>query len=39
MGFGCFMALYGAAYAIMENDMRRLLGYHIISQVASWLPV
>lgn len=33
MGFGCFMALYGAAYAIMENDMRRLLGYHIISQV------
>ena len=33
MGFGCFMALYGAAFAIMENDMRRLLGYHIISQV------
>lgn len=33
MAFGCFMALYGAAYAIMENDMRRLLGYHIISQV------
>lgn len=33
MGFGCFMALYGAAYALMENDMRRLLGYHIISQV------
>lgn len=31
--FGCFMALYGACYAIMENDMRRLLGYHIISQV------
>ncbi len=28
-----FMALYGAAFAIMENDMRRLLGYHIISQV------
>lgn len=33
MGLGCFMAIYGAAYAIMENDMRRLLGYHIISQV------
>lgn len=33
MALGCFMAIYGAAYAIMENDMRRLLGYHIISQV------
>lgn len=33
MYLGAFMALYGAAYAIMENDMRRLLGYHIISQV------
>ena len=33
MAAGCFMALYGALYAIMENDMRRLLGYHIISQV------
>lgn len=33
MGIGAFMALYGACYAVMENDMRRLLGYHIISQV------
>lgn len=33
MWFGCFMALYGACYAVMENDMRRLLGYHIVSQV------
>ena len=27
------MALYGVCYAIMENDMRRLLSYHIVSQV------
>lgn len=33
MAAGVFMALYGACYAIIENDMRRLLGYHIISQV------
>lgn len=33
MWIGAFMALYGACYAIMENDMRRLLSYHIISQV------
>lgn len=33
MAAGCFMAIYGALFAIMENDMRRLLGYHIISQV------
>ena len=32
MWLGAFMALYGACYAIMENDMRRLLSYHIISQ-------
>ena len=31
--FGVLMALYGACYAIMENDMRRLLSYHIVSQV------
>ncbi len=30
---GAVMVLYGACYAIMENDMRRLLSYHIISQV------
>jgi multicomponent Na+:H+ antiporter subunit D len=30
---GIFMALYGVVYAVLENDIRRLLGYHIISQV------
>lgn len=29
---GVLMALYGACYAIMENDMRKLLSHHIISQ-------
>lgn len=29
---GALMALYGACYAIMENDMRKLLAHHIISQ-------
>ena len=29
---GVLMALYGALYAIMENDMRKLLAHHIISQ-------
>jgi multicomponent Na+:H+ antiporter subunit D len=28
-----FMALYGVVYAVLENDARRLLAYHIISQV------
>jgi len=27
------MAVYGVVYAVLENDARRLLGYHIISQV------
>ena len=27
------MALYGVVYAVLENDTRRLLSYHIISQV------
>jgi multicomponent Na+:H+ antiporter subunit D len=27
------MALYGVIYAVLENDCRRLLAYHIISQV------
>lgn len=31
--FGVAMALYGALFAIMENDVRRLLSYHIVSQV------
>ena len=30
---GVFMALYGVVYAVLENDIRRLLSYHIISQV------
>ena len=30
---GVLMALYGVVYAVLENDIRRLLGYHIISQV------
>ena len=27
------MAVYGVMYAVLENDARRLLAYHIISQV------
>ena len=30
---GVIMALYGVIYAVLENDCRRLLAYHIISQV------
>lgn len=30
---GAVMAIYGVVYAVLENDMRRLLAYHIISQV------
>jgi len=30
---GVTMALYGVVYAVLENDSRRLLAYHIISQV------
>jgi len=30
---GVAMTLYGVIYAILENDIRRLLSYHIISQV------
>jgi multicomponent Na+:H+ antiporter subunit D len=30
---GAVMAIYGVIYAVMENDARRLLAYHIISQV------
>lgn len=30
---GAVMALYGAAMAVLENDIRRLLAYHIVSQV------
>lgn len=30
---GVIMALYGVVFAILENDVRRLLSYHIVSQV------
>jgi multicomponent Na+:H+ antiporter subunit D len=30
---GAIMAVYGVAFALFQNDMRRLLSYHIISQV------
>ena len=30
---GVVMAIYGVVYAVLENDVRRLLAYHIISQV------
>jgi len=31
--FGAVMAFYGVVYATLENNPRRLLSYHIISQV------
>jgi multicomponent Na+:H+ antiporter subunit D len=31
--WGAGMAIYGVVYAVLENDARRLLAYHIISQV------
>lgn len=31
--FGVFMAVWGVCMALLENDLRRLLSYHIISQV------
>lgn len=33
IAMGVIMALYGVVYAVLENDSRRLLAYHIISQV------
>jgi multicomponent Na+:H+ antiporter subunit D len=33
MWAGVIMALFGVFYAVMENNIRRLLSYHIISQV------
>jgi multicomponent Na+:H+ antiporter subunit D len=30
---GAVMTLYGVVLAVLENDVRRLLGYHIVSQV------
>ncbi len=33
MWLGAIMALYGVIWAILQNDIRRLLAYHIVSQV------
>jgi multicomponent Na+:H+ antiporter subunit D len=30
---GCIMAIYGIIYALLENDMRRILAYSIVNQV------
>jgi len=30
---GAVMTLYGVVYAVLEKDLRRLLAYHIVSQV------
>ena len=30
---GAIMAVYGVIFAVFQNDMRRLLSYHIVSQV------
>lgn len=30
---GCLMSIYGIVYALLENDMRRILAYSIINQV------
>jgi multicomponent Na+:H+ antiporter subunit D len=30
---GALMAVYGVTFAVFQNDMRRLLSYHIVSQV------
>jgi multicomponent Na+:H+ antiporter subunit D len=34
---GCFMAIYGVVYALMENDIRRILAYSITNQVGFML--
>ncbi len=33
MYLGAIMAMYGVIFAVLENDGRRLLSYHIVSQV------
>lgn len=33
MWAGAIMAVYGVVFAVMENNIRRLLSYHIVSQV------
>ena len=33
IALGVVMALWGVVFAVLENDIRRLLAYHIVSQV------
>jgi multicomponent Na+:H+ antiporter subunit D len=33
VGLGVAMALYGVVYAVLANDIREILAYHIVSQV------
>lgn len=33
IGLGVLMALYGVVFAVLANDIREILAYHIISQV------
>ena len=35
--FGLFMVFYGIIYALLENDMRRILAYSIVNQVGFML--
>ena len=34
---GLFMVFYGIVYALLENDMRRILAYSIVNQVGFML--
>ena len=33
VGIGLFMVMYGILFALLENDVRRILGYSIVNQV------
>ena len=33
IGVGLFMVMYGIIYALLENDVRRILAYSIVNQV------
>ncbi|MEK9657835.1 MAG: Na(+)/H(+) antiporter subunit D [bacterium] len=33
IAIGCLMAIYGIIYALLENDIRRVLAYSIVNQV------
>ena len=37
IGVGLFMIFYGIIYALLENDMRRILAYSIVNQVGFML--